>query len=450
VRARREQITDEELAVGERPMGDDLRHRIGLLLGEPQQITGHGQAQLDFRARYVIDPAPVQHRAQAALVAEALAQLPRTRERAAGLGRREAAGGDLRAAEVGLEAQLGLVAMAALGEAGQDVERALQVRNRFMGSRAGDRQLPRLAPEFDRLLVQTGFGAVLRNELRPVLQNLGEVRGERARDPSVQLGAALAQHGVVRGLLDQDVLEGVHRIRRLATPEHQLRGAELAQSALQLGLGQPGDRRKQLVGELAPDHRSDLRHLLDRAEAIQSGGQGIVQGIGDGKLGERPRQRIMIAPIGHQTALQDRPGQFLDEQRDAVGLSDDPLDQLGRQRLAAGQARDQFRGLAPAQPAEGQRGHVGLAEADRQGLGTPRDQYQHRDIGRAVDHALEQLPGRRIDPVHVLEHDQERSACGQRPQPLHERIQRLGFAPLGRKRDRPAALLARDRQQRSQ
>ena len=67
-----------------------------------------------------------------------------------------------------------------------------------------------------------------------------------------------------------------------------------------------------------------------------------MQGIGDGELGERPRQRVVIAPIGHQTALQDRPGQLLDEQRHAVGLGDDPLDQLGRERLGAGQSGDQF------------------------------------------------------------------------------------------------------------
>ena len=97
--------------------------------------------------------------------------------------------------------------MAALGKPGQDVERALQVRDRLVGGRAADRQLARLAPEFDRLLVQAGFGAVLRDQLGRFSKTSGSPR--RARDPPVQLGAALAQHGVVRGLLDQDVLEGV-------------------------------------------------------------------------------------------------------------------------------------------------------------------------------------------------------------------------------------------------
>ena len=60
---------------------------------------------------------------------------------------------------------------------------------------------------------------MLRDQLRPVFQDLGEIRSERARDPPVQLGAALAQDRVVRGLLDQDVLEGVHCIRRLAAPK---------------------------------------------------------------------------------------------------------------------------------------------------------------------------------------------------------------------------------------
>ena len=255
-------------------MGDDPRHGIGLRFREAHQVAGGGEAEVELGARDMMDPAPEQHRAQAALIADPLAQLPGAHERPAGFRRREALDRDQRAAEAGLQAELGPVAVTALGKPGQNPQRGLQVRHRLVRRRSGDRQLAGLAPEFDRLLVQAGFGAVLRDQLRLVLQDLGKVRGQRVGDAPVQFRAPVAQHGVVRGFLHQDVLESVDRIGRLPAPEDQLGGAQLAQRALQLVLGQLGDRGEQLVREFATDHGGDLRDLLDRTEAIQAGGQG--------------------------------------------------------------------------------------------------------------------------------------------------------------------------------
>ena len=64
-------------------------------------------------------------------------------------------------------------------------------------------------------------------------------------------------------------------------------------------------------------------------------------------------------------AFEHRLGQFLDEQRHAVGALDDLLEQRLRQRLAAGDVLDQRHALAPAEAVERHGGDVRLAGPGR-------------------------------------------------------------------------------------
>ena len=73
MRLGRRQVADEELGVGERAMGDDLRDRIGLAFGEAQHLPRHREALLDLGARGVMNPAPEQSRPLPPLVLETLA-----------------------------------------------------------------------------------------------------------------------------------------------------------------------------------------------------------------------------------------------------------------------------------------------------------------------------------------------------------------------------------------
>ena len=70
-------------------------------------------------------------------------------------------------------------------------------------------------------------------------------------------------------VLHQRVLEGIDRIGRLASLEHQLGGDKAAESGLQLVLGATGDGAKQTVGKLASYRRADLRHQPHRRQSVE-------------------------------------------------------------------------------------------------------------------------------------------------------------------------------------
>ena len=134
------------------------------------------------------------------------------------------------------------------------------------------------------------------------------------------------------GVADQRVLERVDRLRRLAPREHQLGRRQPLQRRPQRRLGHRRDRREQRIGELAPDARRRLRHLLDLGHPVQPGHQ---RGVKRGRHRARARPR--------RARLEHRLGQLLDEQRHPVGPGGDLAQHRERQVAPAGQLRDDRR-----------------------------------------------------------------------------------------------------------
>ena len=64
-------------------------------------------------------------------------------------------------------------------------------------------------------------------------------------------------------------------------------------------------------------------------------------------------------------------------------------------------------------------GDMGLPAPGRLDVVAQRDDQQHRQRHEALDQQVEQLPRRRVDPVHVLEHDQDGPPCGEPVELLH-------------------------------
>ena len=67
------------------------------------------------------------------------------------------------------------------------------------------------------------------------------------------------------------------------------------------------------------------------------------------------------------------------------------IEDLCRQRLAAGDAVDQRGGLAPAEPAQGQRGHLRLAGPGRLEFRAEGDDHQYRQPPHALGDPLQQF-----------------------------------------------------------
>src|SRR5918996_138156 len=84
---------------------------------------------------------------------------------------------------------------------------------------------------------------------------------ERAGDLGVKLLAPGLEQGLVRGVLDQRMLEAVSRGGWNATTENQLGLDQLVKGGVELGLRQGRDRCKQIVAELPADDGADLGHF---------------------------------------------------------------------------------------------------------------------------------------------------------------------------------------------
>ena len=201
------------------------------------------------------------------------------------------------------------------------------VRGFGAGSSAG------LEPEVYCPVYQPSFGQVMRQQFWLALHRVRETILEGGGNPGVQNEPAGLEQRLVGRVLDQGVLEAVGGLGRRAAAEDQLGRDQLVEGGAQLGFRPVGDRGEQLVAELAADHGADLRHLLDRREAVEAGHQRVVQGRRDRERRQRPGQLVAIAGVREQARFQHRLGQLLDEQRHAVGARHDLLDDLRRQRL---------------------------------------------------------------------------------------------------------------------
>ena len=204
------------------------------------------------------------------------------------------------------------------------------------------------------------------------------------------------------------------------------------------------------MAELATDHGADLRDLLDRREAVEARHQQVVQGRRDRERRQGAGQLVAIAGVREQARFQHRLGQLLDEQRHAVGARHDLLDDLGRQRLVAGDPRDRSAPWRrPSRPMR-QRRHVRLAGPGRGELRPEGDQRQRRQLPDALDHHAQELEGRGVDPVHVLVQRQHRLLRRERRELVEQRLQGPPLLHLRRQGQRRIALAGRHTQQRGE
>ena len=218
--------------------------------------------------------------------------------------------------------------------------------------------------------------------------------------------ARAAQQGAVGGVLDQRVLEQIFGRRRNAALEDEARFDEAAQRFLQFRFGELRGRRQQLMGKIAADGGTDLRHSLGRrTEPVEAPQQRGVQG---GRHGERRRRHggyRRIAAIG--TGLDHSLGQFLDKERHPVGALDDLVDNIRRQcPEIAGEPTHERRPFAAAEPVQRDHRHLRPSDPGWLELGAVGCNQQHRHIRDPLDSEVEQLARGRIDPMQVLEDHQ--------------------------------------------
>ena len=154
------------------------------------------------------------------------------------------------------------------------------------------------------------------------------------------------------------------------------------------------DLGEQVRIEVPTDHSRCLCNLACGAEPVEPAHQGGLK-----------RRRHGIFGLAQ---LQDRPGQLLGEQRNALGALDDARDH----RRGQGQFRrlpgDNPLELDATEPRERERRDVGGCTRSEGEFEPARGDHHQRQRFAEPDEPPEPFLRRRIGPVHVFEDDQER------------------------------------------
>jgi len=156
-----------------------------------------------------------------------------------------------------------------------------------------------------------------------------------------------------------------------------------------------------------------------------------VQGRRDREWRQCAVERVAIAVLAQQTALQHALGQFLDEQWHAVGAIGDLVDDAIGQCLASSDLRYQSGPVAPVQPIERQHADLRLAGPGHLELGAERHDKQYRQAAHALNRKVEQLARGRVNPMGVFEDHDHRLLARQTFELPDQRFECPLLLPLG-------------------
>ena len=308
---------------------------------------------------------------------------------------------------------------------------------------------------------------VLRGRLQPLLERLGDRPVQAAPPGSAQI--------VVEGLLDQAVSEAVAAGTHLSDQCRTLRRIEQVE---QFVLPDREDLGEDLEVEVATDHRRRREEPDPRlADATDSGGDHLPDALGERDVAMLVDRPAAGGAAGQRARLGQVPEDLGDEERVPVGLVQQGV---GESDLAAFELAPDHRlheGVDPhvVETPEVEHRHSRLATECAEG---PRQRMGRRQLGVAVgpgdqepggalvgDDVAQELQGRLVRPVQVVEDEHGAAVTAQGVQQPHHRCEehvalgvgvrgprrRHGAEPLGHAADEPpqsaAELLDVGRQQ---
>jgi hypothetical protein len=158
----------------------------------------------------------------------------------------------------------------------------------------------------------------------------------------------------------------------------------------------------------------------------------------------------LVALLAHQPRAENRLGQLLDEQRNAVRLHDDLLQDVVRQRLAASHALDHRDRLRSRESVEGKRRHIAPLHPGCLELRPERDDRQHALVLQTLERPAHQIQCRGIYPMGVFQQEKHRSVARQPGQQRDQRLDRPILDHARRLVQRIVPAFRGDREQRCQ
>jgi hypothetical protein len=246
----------------------------------------------------------------------------------------------------------------------------------------------------------------------------------------VQRGALAREQVVVEHLLHQRVAEPVGAAGLVAG--QQVPVDRLAQQLQQPLLRHPRHGREQLVVDPRAGGRGHPQHALGLLwERLDPREQ---------QVPDRPREAGAVGSGGEQLlgveGVALRAGEHLAHLARCGPVVEDPGEQVGQ--LAAAEAAE----LQPLDPAAA----VQLGEERAQRMAPVQlvaavGEHQRRPGAQVVDQVAEQVAGRAVGPVQVLDDQQDRSARGQPVQHAQQQLEQAARSGRARRRRRRPAEL---------
>ena len=368
---------------------DEARPGLGLRLGERGIALGElARTSADDIGG---DPFPVSCRKLQRHIADLVGQNHRTLEGAQRCRRLIALVRDQCLTELQMKTLLAPLPLQLLPHRAAQPDAILQIRDGLLVG--GPRQSlgAGLLPVVERPLGEPSRLGMLRLHLRSrvatVLQHVEQT--------GMQRDALGLEQALIGGVADQCVLEEIGRVRRRAAAKDQFGLDQLTHRFGELALRESSERGDGAMVEAAADDRRGLRHLLHRLQPIEPRHQRVVQRRRDRQRAQRAVQVIRVRALAQHARFDDRLGHLLDEQRHAVGLRGDLVEQRLGQALAVGDAGDDRLGRCATKPVQCQPGDDRMAAEGHDKGRACGDQHEHTRALDAIQRELDQLQGRR-------------------------------------------------------
>src|SRR5580693_2930072 len=276
--------------------------------------------------------------------------------------------------------------------------------DRLLECRAVQGLIARLAPPFDREIVEAGLSEMMGDDFRLGRRWLW-LSDQDFRRAAVQRLAAALEETLVGCVLDQRVLEAVVRLRAGALADEEVRVGKPFERGLEGGVVDPAHRAQQRVSEIMAQYGADLRDFARFAERVEPRRE---------RLLKRRRDRLQAAGLA---ALEQKAGDLLDEQRHATGALVDPLNDVHGQRMMGREFTDHFRDLRAIERGQGDHAVVRPRAPGWAELGPRRRDDQQRRLRTPLGESLQEIKRGRIGPMQVLERERDglRARPGEKP-----------------------------------
>src|ERR1700730_17817690 len=294
-------------------------------------------------------------------------------------------------------------AIRSFGKCADKRDGGLQVGRRFGVCRSLDRLLRRQPQVFDRLRNVIAAAVMTRQLAQMVVQLLGEHRLERLAGAFVQELAALDQPRVVSHFLRQRVLEGVLDVGKRRLLVDELAELKVRQHPLQLSVRFADHPLYQAEPEFLAHYSQGLQQVfLIRRQPVDARCQDALHRGRNFQFAQRLGE--FDRSIAHQRPfIEENLHRLLHEEWVALRLLDNhPLERSELGAIAQ-QRSQQLPAALLAERIEPQLSIVSLVPPFVAILGPVGDQQQDTGGGQHVHQQVQQSLSSRIDPVQILE-----------------------------------------------